>query len=78
MLGGLRSGWPEVVGERRQKARSLALLAATLAMVLTAAAPALAESPENSIRGSITHVSRSAEVVLVEENPLRQVGFRQR
>ena len=74
MLGGLRSGGPEVVGERRQKAKSLALLAAALAMVLTAAAPALAEPPENSIRGSITHVSRSAEVVLVEEDPSDESG----
>jgi hypothetical protein len=44
---------------------SLALLAA-FAMILAAAALALAEPPDNSIRGSITHVSRSAEVMLVE------------
>ena len=50
------------------------MLAATLAMVLTAAAPALAQPPENSIRGTITHVSRSAEVVLVEENPSDESG----
>ena len=62
------------MGERREKAKSLALLAAALAMVLTAAAPALAESPENSIRGSITHVSPNAEVVLVEENPSDESG----
>ena len=43
-------------------------------MVLTAAAPALAQPPENSIRGTITHVSRSAEVVLVEENPSDESG----
>ncbi len=67
-------GRPEVVGERRQKAKSLALLAATLAMVLTVAAPALAEPPENGIRGTITHVSPSAEVVLVEENPTDEPG----
>ncbi len=54
--------------------RRLALLAATLAVVLAAAAPALAEPPENSIRGSITHVSRSAEVVLVEEDPSDESG----
>ena len=53
--------------------RRLALLAALLAVVL-AAAPALAETAENSIRGSITHVSRSAEVVLVEENPSEESG----
>ncbi len=62
------------MGGRRQKSKSLELLAATLVMVLTAAAPALAEPPENSIRGSITHVSPSAEVVLVEENPSDESG----
>jgi hypothetical protein len=48
---------------------------ATLAMVLAAATPALAEPPENSARGSITEVSRSAEVVLVEEDPSAQSGW---
>ncbi len=62
------------MGERRQKSKSLALLAATLVMVLTVAAPALAESSENSIRGTITHVSPSAEVVLVEEDPSDESG----
>jgi hypothetical protein len=38
------------------------------------AAPALAEPPENSIRGEITEVSRSAEVVLVEEEPSDEWG----
>ena len=47
---------------------SLALLAA-LATILAGAAPALADSPENSIRGTITDISLSAEVVLVEEDP---------
>src|SRR5918911_235889 len=38
------------------------------------AAPALAQSPENSIRGEVTEVSRSAEVVLVEEDPSEESG----
>ncbi len=45
---------------------------AALAMVL--AAPALPQSPENSIRGEITELSRSAEVVLVEEDPSDESG----
>jgi hypothetical protein len=51
----------------------LALLAA-LWIVFATGAPALAEPPENSVRGSITEVSRSAEVVLVEENPSEESG----
>jgi hypothetical protein len=54
--------------------RNLALLAA-LGMVLATAAPALAVPPESSIGGSITEVSRSAKVVLVEENPSSQSGL---
>jgi hypothetical protein len=50
----------------------LVLLVAALVMVR--AGPALAQSPENSIRGEITEVSRSAEVVLVEENPSDESG----
>jgi hypothetical protein len=38
------------------------------------AAPALAQSPENGIRGEVTEVSRSAEVVLVEEDPSDESG----
>jgi hypothetical protein len=38
------------------------------------AAPAQAQSPENGIRGEITEVSRSAEVVLVEEDPSDESG----
>ncbi len=52
----------------------MALLAAMLVMVLGAAAPAVAQPLENSIRGSITEVSRSAEVVLVEEDPSDESG----
>jgi hypothetical protein len=48
------------------------MLVAMLVVVL--AAPALAEPPGNSIRGSITEVSRSAEVVLVEEDPSDEWG----
>jgi Protein of unknown function (DUF3221) len=59
------------VGTRR---RGLALLAA-LGVVFAAAAPALAASPESSIRGTITEVSRSAKVVLVEEDPSAHSGL---
>lgn len=52
--------------------RGLALLAA-LGIAL-AAAPAFAQPAENSIRGEITEVSRSAEVVLVEEDPSEESG----
>jgi hypothetical protein len=38
------------------------------------AAPAQAQPPENGIRGEITEVSRSAEVVLVEEDPSDEAG----
>ena len=54
--------------------RGLTLLAA-LGMVLADAAPALAAPPESSIRGTITEVSRSAKVVLVEEDPASQSGL---
>ena len=58
-------------GSGRQKMKRLALLAAMLTMVLVAGGPALAGL---SIRGSITDVSRSAKVVLVEENPSDEWG----
>jgi hypothetical protein len=45
----------------------LCLVVAALGMVLTV--PATAEPPEDSIRGSVTEVSRSAEVVVIEEDP---------
>jgi Protein of unknown function (DUF3221) len=61
------------VGWRRSAPKSLALLA-TLGVVFASAAPALAEPAQNSIRGSITEVSRSAEVVLVEEEPSKESG----
>jgi hypothetical protein len=54
--------------------RGMALLAA-LGVVFAAAAPALAAPPESSIRGTITEVSRSAKVVLVEEDPASQSGL---
>ena len=54
--------------------RGQALLA-TLGVVLAAVAPALAAPPESSIRGTITEVSRSAKVVLVEEDPASQSGL---
>ena len=52
--------------------RWLVLSVAVLGMAL--AAPALAQSPETSIRGEITELSRSAEVVLVEEDPSDESG----
>jgi hypothetical protein len=54
--------------------RGLALLAA-LGVVFAAEAPALAAPPESSILGTITEVSRSAKVVLVEEDPTSQSGL---
>ena len=42
--------------------------------VLGMASPALAQSNGNSIRGEITEVSRSARVVLVEEDPSDESG----
>ena len=58
---------------QRPKAWSwLVLSVAALGVVL--ASPALAQSPENSIRGEITEISRSAEVVLVEEDPSDESG----
>jgi hypothetical protein len=58
---------------RRSQTRGLALLAA-MGTAFATAAPALSEPPENSIRGLITEVSRSAEVVLVEETPSDRSG----
>jgi hypothetical protein len=50
----------------------IGLLQAVAALVI--ASPALAESPGNGIRGEITEVSRSAKVVLVEEDPSDEWG----
>ena len=44
------------------------------AAALGMASPALAQSNGNSIRGEITSVSRSAQVVLVEEHPSDESG----
>jgi hypothetical protein len=53
----------------------LALLLAALWMIAFATGtPAFAEPPENSVRGSVTEVSRSAEVVLVEEDTSDESG----
>ena len=57
-VGLWRAGWPALLG----------VLAVALAPL------ALAQSPENGIRGVVTEVSRSAEVVLVEENPSEESG----
>jgi Protein of unknown function (DUF3221) len=57
------------IGVRCPGTMGLALLGIALA-----AAPAFAQPPENSIRGEITEVSRSAEVVLVEEDPSEESG----
>ena len=45
-----------------------------IALGVALAAPALARSPENGVRGEITEVSRSAEVVVVEEDPSEKSG----
>jgi hypothetical protein len=47
---------------------------AALALVSSVAAPALAQTTENGVRGVVTEASRSAEVVLVEENPSDRSG----
>jgi len=62
------------VGLRRSDTRGLALLLAALWIVFAIGTPAFAEPPENSVRGSVTEVSRSAEVVLVEEKPSEKSG----
>ena len=61
------------LGSRPSGTKCLALLIA-LGIALAVAAPAVAQSSGNSIRGSITEVSRSAEVVFVEENPSEESG----
>jgi Protein of unknown function (DUF3221) len=61
------------LGPRRSGTNVLALLV-VLGMALAVATPALAQPSEGSIRGSITEVSRSAEVVLVEEDPSEESG----
>lgn len=58
---------------RRSGAKGLALLAA-IGITFGIAAPAFAQSPESSVRGVVTEVSRSAEVVLVEEDPSDRSG----
>jgi hypothetical protein len=58
-------------GSRLRRAGILLVLSAA---ALGVAAPALAQSPGNSIRGEITSMSRSAEVVLVEEDPSDESG----
>ena len=62
------------IGLRRSEMRGLALLAAAMGIAFVTAAPALSEPPESSISGLVTEVSRSAEVVLVEENPSDRSG----
>ena len=45
------------------------------ALAPAALAPmALAQSPETGVRGVVTEVSRSAEIVVVEENPSEESG----
>jgi hypothetical protein len=45
------------------------------ALAPAALAPmALAQSPETGVRGVVTEVSRSAEIVVVEENPYEESG----
>jgi LPXTG-motif cell wall-anchored protein len=52
----------------------LRLVLPVAALVMVLAAPALAQAPENDMRGEITEISRSAEVVLVEEDPSDESG----
>lgn len=59
------------LGLRRSGTRCLAALAA---LGIAFASPAMAQSPENSVRGVVTEVSRSAEFVVVEENPSDRSG----
>jgi Protein of unknown function (DUF3221) len=50
------------------------LVLSVVALGVILAAPALAKPPENGVRGFITELSRSAEVVLVEEDPSDESG----
>ena len=59
------------LGLWRSGTRSLAALAA---LGIVFASPAMAQSPENSVRGVVTEVSRSAEFVVVEEDPSDRSG----
>jgi hypothetical protein len=56
---------------RRSGTRCLAALAA---LGIAFASPAMAQSPDNGIRGVVTEVSRSAEFVVVEEDPSDRSG----
>ena len=56
---------------RRSGTRCLAALAA---LGIAFASPAMAQSPDNGVRGVVTEVSRSAEFVVVEEDPSDRSG----
>jgi hypothetical protein len=59
------------LGLRRSGTRCLAALAA---LGIAFASPAMAQSPDNGVRGVVTEVSRSAEFVVVEEDPSDRSG----
>jgi hypothetical protein len=59
------------LGLRRSGTRCLAALAA---LGIAFASPAMAQSPDNGVRGLVTEVSRSAEFVVVEEDPSDRSG----
>jgi Protein of unknown function (DUF3221) len=59
------------LGLRRSGTRCLAALAA---LGIAFASPAMAHSPDNGVRGVVTEVSRSAEFVVVEEDPSDRSG----
>ena len=59
------------LGLRRSGTRGLAALAA---LGIAFASPAMAQSPDNGVRGVVTEVSRSAEFVVVEEDPSDRSG----
>jgi hypothetical protein len=60
------------MSQSSREIKGLVVLLAVLFLAL--AAPAQAQPPENGVRGFISEVSRSAEVVLVEEDPSDEWG----
>ena len=69
-----RSDSSPATGRKKAWLRRWLVPVAALALVSSAAAPALAETTENGVRGVVTEASRSAKVVLVEENPSDRSG----
>ena len=69
-----RSDSSPATGRKKAWLRRWLVPVAALALVFLAVAPALAETTENGVRGVVTEASRSAKVVLVEENPSDRSG----